>query len=265
MRVLYVLVSGRVHNDVVKEIETHLHQDRSSLAVVITGVSLAGKKIVCQRAAGTANFVPYKHLCDASFGFVQLARTIATWFTYVEIEEVRKLAIDVLFHISKNHWSKAHDLCIDLVGLSIDKGLRSCFLIDRIQVLDEFSLSLLRECLFQNDPQYVRKLSQSRFKKSRSESFGVDMVEGKAKGKICFLCIHTNLYNGKSVSDVVEYITRSNNRLEVPVIRLGEAQKEELRTMVRLDQIYLYTTFVHGILFNLTPPSFSFVICQIWK
>ena len=133
-------VPGRVHENVVREVEEHIAQKRSRIAVVITGVPLAGKKIVCQRAAGNAGLIPYLHLSDLSAGFVQLAQTIATWFQYVDDEEVRKLAADVSFHVRMNHWSRAHDLCVELVDLSLEKGLRSCFLIDRIQFLDELTL-----------------------------------------------------------------------------------------------------------------------------
>jgi len=68
-----ILWTGRVHDDVVREIETLISRSRSRLAVMVTGVSLAGKKIVCQRAAGNAGFVPYLHLADASAGFVQVS------------------------------------------------------------------------------------------------------------------------------------------------------------------------------------------------
>ena len=223
----------------VEEIETHINKNQSRLAVVVTGVSLAGKKIVCQRAAGNAGFVPYKHLADASSGFVQLAHTIATWFSFVDHEGVRKLAGDVLYHMRKNHWSRAHDLCIDLVDLSLEMGLRSCFLIDRIQFLDEFSLSLLRECMYERSEGRHRRRSSRGLKHSESgeikaqptESDQADSAGGFAQGKICFLCVHVSLYNWKSIAHVVDGITRS--QLKIPIIQLGEARKDELRTMFR--------------------------------
>jgi len=167
----------------------------------------------------------------------QLARTIATWFQYVDNEDVRKLAKDVLYHIGKNHWSRSHDLCIELVDLSLEKGLRSCFLIDRIQFLDEFSLSLLRECMFERKgPSHRRRSSRRRtsgvLKLRKLQGYDqADSAAGVARGKVCFLCVHVSLYNWKSVSHVVENITRS--QLEIPIIQLGEARKEELRTMFR--------------------------------
>jgi len=227
-----------------------MRKDQSRLAIVVTGVSLAGKKIVCQRAAGNAGFTPYKHLADPSAGFVQLARTIATWFQYVENEEVRTLAGDVLHHMNNNHWSRAHDLCIDLVDLSVQVGLRSCFLIDRIQFLDEFSLSLLRECMYERFQEGLRRRN-SRMDRKRRSSGGskrrhriseeikaqqleldqADSAGGFGIGKVCFLCVHVSLYNWKSVAHVVEDMARS--QLNIPIIRLGEARKEELRRMFR--------------------------------
>jgi hypothetical protein len=62
---------------------------------------MAGKKIICQRAAGYADLVPYLHVADESAGFVQLARSIATWFHYVDNVDVRCLSDSVLDHLEK--------------------------------------------------------------------------------------------------------------------------------------------------------------------
>jgi hypothetical protein len=90
-----------VHDDVVSEIAKHIGHDSSRVAVVVTGVPMAGKKIVCQRAAGCANLVPYLHLSGASAGFLQLAFTIATWFQYVDNEAVRCRAGEVLERLGR--------------------------------------------------------------------------------------------------------------------------------------------------------------------
>jgi hypothetical protein len=214
---------------VVSEIATHISQPKSRVAVIVTGIPLAGKKIVCQRAAGYADLVPYLHLSDASAGFLQLANTIATWFQYADNEAVRRFAGSVLYHIENNHWCRAHDDCICLVNLALSNGLRACFLVDRVQFLDEFSLSLLRECLHE----------KAGNRRGSRRVCGPDCTDttlgagGREPGKVCFLCVHVSLYNWISASDVVEYITRSQGSLHIPIIQLGEAHKEELRTMFR--------------------------------
>ena len=228
--------AGRVHDDIMHEIANHISQDSGRVAVVVTGVPLAGKKIVCQRAAGCADLVPYLHLSDASAGFLQLAKTIATWFQYVDDEVVRTHANTVLYHVEKQHWSRAHDDCIDLVDLALAKGLRACFLVDRVQFLDEFSLSLLRECLHERtrNRRGSRRLSgvSARCLAAVQAEF-LDLADEKPPGKVCFLCVHMSLYNWKSASDVVNDIDRSQGSLAIPIIRLSEARREDLRTMFR--------------------------------
>jgi class 3 adenylate cyclase len=221
-------VHGEMHNGPVAEIQEHITGHRSRMAVVVTGPALAGKKIVCQRAAGFANMVPFLHVCSETAGPLQLARTMVTWFKYVDNDDVRYLASEVTKHMSQRRWSRAHDECICLVNLVIEEGLTACFLVDRIQFLDEFSLSLIRECLH-GTPRINRTSSRmSRLSINSDESFS-----GKQSGKICFLCVHVSLYNWKSAPWVVEDITRSSKRLRIPIVEVGEATLEELRAMFR--------------------------------
>jgi hypothetical protein len=228
----FVFVVGRIHDDVVNEIATHIVRGNTRVAIVVTGIPLSGKKIICQRAAGCADLVPYLHLSDESAGFLQLAKTICTWFQYVDDNAVRRSAKSISELLTKQHWSRSHDECIDLVDLALAKGLRACFLIDRIQFLDDFSLSLLRECLSDRikNRRRSRRISERRVSVSKSESFRLPEVK---VGKVCFLCVHVSFYNGKSASEVVNDISRSNESLQIPIVRVGEAKQEELRTMFR--------------------------------
>lgn len=70
-------VHGEVHNNHVAEIKDYICGPRNRCAVLVTGPSLSGKKIVCQRAAGYADMVPFLHVCSESAGLLQLARTMA--------------------------------------------------------------------------------------------------------------------------------------------------------------------------------------------
>jgi hypothetical protein len=214
------LFAAHVHDDLVDVITNHICIDRPRVAVIVTGVSLSGKKIICQRAAGCANLVPYLHLSDASAGFLQLAKTIATWFRYVDDDAVNQLAESVLELIEKQHWSRSHDECIDLVDAALSKGFHGCFLVDRIQFLDDFSFSIIRECL--SERRSTRRGSVRSFGESRL-----------TLGKVCFLCVHVSLYNCKTVNEVVEVVSRLNDSYDVPIVRVGEAKKEDLRRMFR--------------------------------
>jgi hypothetical protein len=180
---------------------------------------------VCQRAAGKADLVPYLHLSDESAGFLQLAKTIATWFHYVVDDAVRRCADNVLELLAKQHWSRSHDECIALVDLALERGLRACFVIDRIQFLDEFSMSLIRECLCGRTVH-----------RRRSRRFSTPVIQAmnnEKTGKLCLLCVHVSFYNGKSVDDIVNDLSRSNQIVKIPVVQVGEATKEDLAIMFR--------------------------------
>lgn len=86
-------VHGRCHDDSVFTVTDWItRSDHQRCAVLVKGPPFAGKKIVCQRAAGYAETVPFLHVCDKSFGLLQLARTIALWFQYAPYENVMKEA-----------------------------------------------------------------------------------------------------------------------------------------------------------------------------
>ena len=213
-----------------KEIEGHISGEGSSrCAVMVTGIPLAGKKIICQRAAGYANLVPYLHVSDECAGFVQLARTIATWFQYVDNDDVRYLADSIFEHLTQKRWSRAHDECVNLVNLALEAGLRACFLIDRVQFLDDFSLSLMRECLHERTTRRLRKC-RSHFSEASSHN-DFDSHVSVDLGKICFLCVHVSLYNWKSASHIVADITRAHKALDIPILKVGEASRTELRQL----------------------------------
>ena len=228
---------GNVHNGVVHAIRSFVC-DRSRSAVVVSGIPYSGKKIVCQRAAGKADFVPFLHVSDQNYGLLQLARSMATWYKYSDIDDVRYLADSVIAHMEQSRWSCAHDECIRLVNLAVQEGLRACFVVDRVQFLDEFSISLMRECL--RHRRTVRGSGSGsgsiRFCSDGSSNRGSDIDEpsaGEETGSICFLCTHVALYNWKTATNVVEDITRSRKTLKVPVFELLEADPNELRRMFR--------------------------------
>ena len=152
----------------------------------MTGAPLTGKKSVCQRVAGYANLVPYLHVSDESMGFLQLARTVATWFLYIDSDEVKSSANSVICHLEMKRWSRAHDECINLINLALKIELQACFLIDRIQLLDDFSLSLIRECLH-GKSRKQRSLHMSSSGASSNHSFRVSQSEiiDDGCGKIC--------------------------------------------------------------------------------
>jgi hypothetical protein len=64
---------------------------------------------VCQRAAGFSGMVPFRHVCDSSYGLLQLARTIASWFKYVDHPRVPEKARAVLSLLNSGLYSRAHD------------------------------------------------------------------------------------------------------------------------------------------------------------
>jgi hypothetical protein len=65
--------------------------------------------------------VPFLHVCSETAGLLQLARTMATWFRYVDNDRVQCLANNVLRYMNSNK-SRAHDECIRLVTV-VEEGL----------------------------------------------------------------------------------------------------------------------------------------------
>jgi len=212
-----------VHLKAVQQIQNHIGSKHRS-GVIVTGIPLAGMRLVCQRVAGFSDMVPYLHLCEESAGFLQLARTIATWFRYCEAESVQQLALSVMDDLRSNRWSCAHDQCVRLVQAALERGFRVCFLVDRIHNLDRFSLSLIRECLRRRPQRHtttgVAASASASFKSSIADDTSVDMtrslrrsisndsieaandVNDRAFGQICFLCTHTSHYSNKSAEDI---------------------------------------------------------------
>lgn len=230
-------VHGSIHDEQVRQIQGILNGPRSRMAVVVTGPTLAGKKIVCQRAAGYANLAPYLHICEENGGLLQLAKTIATWFMYVEHEEVKRRASDVLEFLLLQHWTQAHDECIKLVSFALENGMEMCFLVDRFQFLDEFSFSLIRECLH-GRVRLNRLAMSSRSMLERKSSSASSLRSSESMimndtGRLAFLCTHVPLYNCMDACDLVSHLTRDHRNLNVPVIEVLQSTKEELRTLMR--------------------------------
>lgn len=212
-----------IHDFQMEDIYRFIESRRRS-AVVVTGAPLVGKKMVCQRAAGKCGLVPYLHLCDVSDEFASLARTIATWFCFVDDKKIRGLAESVLEDMDNSRWTCAHGQCIALVDLALQKGFRTCFIIDRVQYLDEFSLSIIRDCL------QTQRKSIPVAGHSSTTSLNIEKDDSPV-GKLCFLCSHVPLYGSKSANEIAEDITRSMSSLYLPVIQIDKASREDLRAL----------------------------------
>jgi hypothetical protein len=213
--------------------------------------------------------VPFGHVCDETAGMAQLARTIAIWFSYVEHKSVRLQAAAVLDHMDNKRFSRAHDECVNLVNFAIEAGLRACFVVRRIEFLDSFSLSIMRECL--EGKTYItgtRKKSTTIFRRSSNgilsetettsgvvsdyDSTGAESVDISAsqfsrstlpvsrgitvrgsKGKVVFLGCHLSLYHHKAAQNIADEITRLSKNFNVKVVTVCEATLEEQREAIR--------------------------------
>jgi class 3 adenylate cyclase len=219
-------IHGRCHDTVVHEIKDVISKSKRSV-VVVKGPIQSGKKIVCQRAAGLADFVPYLHRCeDGHHGLLQLALTIATWFLYCGSASLKESAKAVLDLMGSGRLSRAHDACVQLVNDALEEGISACFLVDRIQFIDPFSMSLIRECIrgpaVARTSSYLSQVSQKDISPAQDES---------GTARICFLCVHVTLYDWLSADQIVDELTR--NSRDVHMFTVLEAQPDELRSMFR--------------------------------
>ena len=257
---------GHATNKAVNQVRKSINTGRTRCAVILTGAPFAGKKTVCQKAAALSDLVPFVHVCNETAGLAQLASTIATWYSYVKRKEIRKKAQIVLEHMDKGRYSKAHDECVELVSEAVDAGLRACFVVDRIQFLDNFSLSILRGCLNGKSPSESRgtcivRLDSRGFETTLSDSesniSGRSTEGGYRKGKVVFLGCHLSLCkymplstnsvilsslshspfpfldNRKSAEELKEDITRSCRTFRVRVVTVEESTAEETVSFVR--------------------------------
>jgi hypothetical protein len=226
-------VHGSVHDEQVRAIQDLLTRGSSpKKTILVTGPSQAGKKVACQRAAGYAGLTPFLHVSSESAGQLQLARTIATWFSYVDDSDIKTGALDVLEHLQAQRWSRAHDTCVEMLNLSVMLGHKACFVVDRVQFLDEFSLSIIRECLHVRKNKHGRELNRDW--SDRITDASDQDVEGDVDGVVCFLCTHVSLYQWPCASELVNRLSRSGSgRVRVPTITVGRVPAEDLRLLFR--------------------------------
>ena len=236
---LHILEStnASVHDAEVRSIQEKLTMGyRSKRTIIITGPPQSGKKIAAQRAAGYADLTPFLHVSSESAGHLQLARTIATWYQYVDDADIRSGALEILEHLDARRWSRAHDSCIEVINFAVTLGLKVCFVIDRVQFLDEFSCSIIRECCATQKVKQGREMSaqwSSRLS-GLSESSDTHDGDNEAGGVVCFLCVHVALYQWPNVEEIAKKLSRSGSRAaKVPVITLGRVSSEDLRLLFR--------------------------------
>jgi len=220
--ILETLALPPVHQEIVDEIVGVLKGTKPRGVVIVTGPPFGGKKLVLKRSAGIASLVPCLHVCDEAGGLMQLGRTIATWFGHYREDDIQMISGTVLEHLKQQRWSRAHDECVRLVNHVLAAGYCSCFIVDRCQCLDEFSISLMRECLDQRIRSYTKLGSFA------SQSSGLSEM---GDGRIFFLCAHLPLYHWRTAGCFVNNLRRTRN-FETPVLTVGEVTKEELRDVV---------------------------------
>jgi len=193
---------------------------------------------------------PFLHVSDSSYGLLQIVRTVARWFKYVENERVHDKAKIVLDLMNRNLFSRAHDECLCLVDDAMDTNLHACFIVDRVEFLDDFSISFIRECL--HGRRYRQEVASRPPKLGLARPSLEDSVSSlsfsSSSGRIAFLCVHVPLYNTPTARAVADDITRSHRRLKVPIIEVGEATVEQMREMItsnthaQIDDSFVYTT-----------------------
>jgi hypothetical protein len=200
----------------VQEIQNHIGGYKDRCAVVVTGTRSQERRL---RASARPALVicSYRHICDESAGS-PTGSTIATGFNTPTTWT--RTAGSVIEDMDKSCWSCAHDQCIDLVNLAIEKGSAP------VSLSTEYSFLI-------NSPSHHSKCLQTKGN-SRQVSVSDDgltmtgrdlELSGGSTGrdldwKICF--VHVSIYNRKSTTDLVQDITRSHTSFSVPIVEVGE-------------------------------------------
>lgn len=220
-----------LHETQVVLLQEFLLSGESRGAAIVTGPALCGKKVVCQRAAGLAHMTPILHVSDATAGLFQIGRTLSDWFLHHFDDQVRTQAQQVKDDLKLNKWSRAHDECVKLITSAIKSGYKGCIVVDRVQDLDQFSMSLIRESLVAH--RHRRKLSLSDRQGTSYSEFGSSSVfeTDDEKGMFFFLCSHEPLYDSKEALCIKKELVRAH-RVDVPIIEVAEASREDLKRFV---------------------------------
>jgi hypothetical protein len=126
--------------------------------------------------------------------------------------------------------SCAHDQCIDLVNLAIEKGSAPVSLSTEYRFLinSPFHLSECRK------PREVvgRSSQMTASRLDAIQELSGDVRDATSTGKYAS-CVHVSFTTGSPATDLVQDITRSHTSFSVPIVEVGEASLGELRILFR--------------------------------
>jgi class 3 adenylate cyclase len=214
-----------IHNNVTNQVFEILSGSKPRGVVIVSGPPLAGKKTLCQRAAGRASLVPILHICDSGGGHLQLARTIVMWYQHCKDPEIREVSGIVEEHMKNHRWSRAHEECVRLFNIVMVAGYHGCFIVDRCQFLDDFSLSLMRDCVGGS----IRTLAP---RGDMNDSIGSSIAEGTVEGKLFFLCILVPLYHWRT-DHCFEYELRQTRDINISRFKIAEVSMTDLQSALK--------------------------------
>ena len=169
------LLSNLIHRD-----------DISSGGALVVGPANAGKKYLILSALHNTSFTPLLHRTMRECSKLDICRSIAEWFEYHPNEKLRSLATAIRQAQTSQHTSKAMQLTLELVQLSVDLGLHTALVVDRTQYLDDASLRMVAKC--------IRVMAEDVSRTSRAE----DVSAKHAKGRWLWMFSMTPLLQGQS-------------------------------------------------------------------
>lgn len=177
---------------------------RSALAnqlcsgAVVVGFCQAGKKtLILSALASDPSFVPLMHRTVRGSPRLHLCNTIAAWFSYSPIAELRTAADRLHKAYSQGHLAHSLELAVTLLIDAVKRGAKTAVIVDRAQYLDDASLRLVGVLLRHLSPE------------ANPDCSGYP-------GRILFFFVLTPQLGGQSVGKISSLL-----EVNLPVLRLS--------------------------------------------